>query len=206
MNRAQEILLIRHAEVSACWKGICYGAMDVSLSDAGRAASDQLAEKLFHSCKPRVVYHSGLSRTRYLANQIAVLGEGKIAVHEDARLLERNYGLWQGLTWDAIYASDPDHFHDLIQKPDSYRPPEGETTSEMQRRMIDWLNDQQSNNYPIVVISHSGPIAAIVGYLQRRHATEWDSFMTRNLEVVYLQRYGKEYEPWRVDRRISPTV
>ena len=50
MNSAQDILLIRHAEVALRWKGICYGAMDVSLSNAGKEASDQLAGKLFNKC------------------------------------------------------------------------------------------------------------------------------------------------------------
>ena len=206
MNSAQDILLIRHAEVALRWKGICYGAMDVSLSNAGKEASDQLAGKLFNKCKPRAIYHSGLSRTRYLADRIACFGNGDIDVREDTRLRERNYGLWQGLTWDAAYESDPDHFHDLVQKPDTYRPPEGETTSEMQQRMIEWLNERESDTYPIIVVSHSGPIAALIGYLQRLHATQWESCMVKNLEAIRLGRNQSEPEQWQVDRQISLTI
>lgn len=208
MKPNQEIWLIRHAEVALRWKGICYGSMDVSLSDAGKQASERLAGSLVRWLKPRVVYHSGLSRTKYLANHIGILGCGHIEVREDTRLRERNYGIWEGLHWDAAYESDPDHFHDLIHKPNSYRPQEGETTSEMQQRMIAWLNEIEVGDRPIIGISHSGPIASLAGYLQGLHATQWESCMTRNLEGICLGRSQSVQDQWFVKckRELSVSV
>lgn len=201
MNRTQEIWLVRHAEVEPIWKGICYGAMDVPLSRAGKDASDEMAEKLVQSLNPKIVYHSGLSRTRYLADRIASLGKSDIEVHEDARLQERNYGKWQGLTWDAAYNSDPDHFHDLVAKPDTYRPPSGETTTEMQLRIVQWLSEQDSTRAPMIAVSHSGPIAALAGELQELHATEWECCMTNHLEAVTLVPTANEPQRWQVKRK-----
>ena len=57
---------------------------------------------------------SGLSCTQFLAEAIAKACSASVQVREDSRLRERNYGEWQGLTWDEAYASDPKNFHGLI--------------------------------------------------------------------------------------------
>lgn len=186
MSRTKEIIVIRHAEVEAKWKGICYGSLDVKLSEAGKAACDAVVANLVRHLNPTTIFHSGLSRTRYLAIAIARLCEHDVHVLEDARIRERNYGDWQGLTWDAAYASDPEHFHGLLEQPDSYRPPAGESTSEMQQRVVEWLIEQPVHRYPIIAISHSGPIAAVAGRLLGLHPLKWSPWIVKHLEGVRL--------------------
>ncbi|MEM8736529.1 MAG: histidine phosphatase family protein [Planctomycetota bacterium] len=188
MSEGEEVLLIRHGEVEARWKKVCYGAMDVALSERGRLASNKLAEELVKQYRPATVFHSGLSRTRYLAEQLADRFGADVSIKEETLLRERDYGQWQGLSWDAAYQSDADHFHDLIDKPDTYRPPGGETTSEMQQRMVRWLNSLPSSDQPIIAVSHSGPITALVGYLLELPAAKWNSIMPAYLDVVRLSR------------------
>ena len=134
-----DVILIRHAEVELSWKSICYGAMDVPLSMDGRTASEKLAATIAATHRPAAIYHSGLVRTAYLAELIGNLCPS-IPMIKETRLRERDYGDWQGMTWDEVFQSDPDHFHDLIDDPDRYRPPGGETTTEMQVRMVEWLD------------------------------------------------------------------
>lgn len=199
MTRVKEITLIRHGEVESKWRGICYGAMDVSLSQLGKQNSDEVAIELSREASPKIVYHSGLSRTRYLADRIAAGSSGTIHVREDARLRERNYGQWQGMTWDDAYATDPENFHGLIEAPDTYRPPGGETTSEMQRRVVDWFSEQDEQAHPIIAVSHSGPIAALAGYLLGLPATEWSPWMTKNLQAIQLTRSTDDSAKWTAE-------
>lgn len=200
MTHAQEVLLIRHGAVESRWKNICYGAMDVALSKEGEAASDELAEELLQKHAPRSVFHSGLSRTRYLAERIAKRGGEDIQVHADGLLQERNYGRWQGRSWDEAYSSDPERFHDLIEKPESYRPPGGETTSEMQHRMVRWLDSLETLHHLVVAVSHSGPITALAGYLLDLPPNKWEPWMPRYLEAIRLTKHADSLN-WSVEKR-----
>lgn len=186
-----QVILIRHAEVEAQWKTVCYGALDVPLSEQGIVASRQCADRLESSDQPTVIFHSGLARTETVARMIADrLCRGLLTV--DERLRERNYGDWQGLTWDEAYASDPEHFHDLIDQPDTYRPPNGETTTEMQRRIVHWYNEVSSllSSRRIIAVSHSGPIAALAGYLLGLPANQWQPWTIKNLESIQITQHS----------------
>jgi broad specificity phosphatase PhoE len=199
---SNEIILIRHAEVDSAWKGICYGCLDVPLSQQGMTDSLTLAERISAKLQgadtanspsaPTVILHSGLSRTAFLAQAIAQkICNEKIyngEVITDQRLKERNYGLWHGQSWDSAFNSDPEHFHDLIDQPDFYRPPEGETTTEMQQRIVSWYDNlsAQFSGSRIIAVSHSGPIAALAGHLLNLPATQWSPWIIHNLESIVV--------------------
>ena len=187
------LILIRHGEVEPAWKSICYGAMDVPLSEFGIQASIRVADQACRAFQPRLVIHSGLRRTEFLASEISKRCLADCNLMEDARLRERNYGDWQGKTWDEVYASDPEHFHDLIEKPETYRPPHGETTYELQQRMAAWLvqiaaTSRDGIQAPIIAITHSGPIAAACGHLLNLHAMDWSPWTIRCLQAVFVDQ------------------
>lgn len=191
-----ELILIRHGDVEPKWKPICYGTMEVPLSDQGIATSQALAIRIAAMKCPAMIYHSGLLRTRTLAEMIQRQLPEPVAVIEDVRLREREYGDWQGLTWDEIFASDPEHFHDLVEQPDTYRPPSelrrAETTTEMQQRIVAWYASLP-NNYdskPIIAISHSGPIAALAGHILGQHSRDWGPWMLETLGALRINYKG----------------
>jgi broad specificity phosphatase PhoE len=184
-----EVILIRHAEVEAKWKTICYGALDVPLSDQGISASHVYAARLeANNAVATHVFHSGLARTETLARLIAIRHSNGL-MDADDRLRERNYGQWQGLTWNEAYESDPEHFQDLIDQPDTYRPRGGETTSEMQRRIVHWYDEitSQSTNCRVIAITHSGPIAALAGHLLGLPANQWQPWTIKPLESIQIE-------------------
>ncbi|TWU15287.1 histidine phosphatase family protein [Allorhodopirellula heiligendammensis] len=182
-----DVTLIRHGEVEPQWKSICYGAMDVPLSPAGQAAGQTLAAAIGQQSRADFVFHSGLSRTASLAKMIAVHFPSARVI-EDDRLRERDYGDWQGATWDRVYHSDPENFNGLVDDPDNYRPPGGETTTEMQSRVVQWFGDLGRIDHAtkVIAVSHSGPIAALAGYCHNLHASEWQPWMLKNLEAIQL--------------------
>ena len=187
------LILIRHGEVEPQWKSICYGALDVPLSEAGVQESLRVAEQVCREFQPKLVIHSGLQRTEFLAAEISRRCQIECSVIADIRLRERNYGDWQGQTWDEVYASDPEHFHELIEKPETYRPPNGESTYELQQRMASWLEQlaatsPDGNRAPIIAITHSGPIAAACGHLLKLHAMDWSPWTIRYLQAVFVDR------------------
>lgn len=184
-----DVVLIRHGEVEASYRKICYGQMDVPLSDRGKNDSLARAAEIASAVQPAAIYHSGLVRTQFLADAIADQLAYDVTPTRDDRLRERDYGDWQGKTWDEAYHSDPERFHHLVERPDSYRPPNGETTSQMQARIVEWFGSVlrrsvDADARPVVAISHSGPMASLLGSLQGLPATRWESVMP-----TYLQGY-----------------
>jgi broad specificity phosphatase PhoE len=190
------IILVRHGAISSQWKGICYGGQDVPLCERWMAESDSLVRQLA-SLGPTVIFHSGLSRSRWLAEKVLMNGTGynqACELLEDVRLRERNFGDWEGKSWDDVYASDPDNFHGLIEKPDTYRPPGGETTTELQRRVVQWYQQNSLHESleakTVIAITHSGPIAALAGHLLKLTPEHWAPWMLGYGEIVTISSHS----------------
>ncbi len=96
--------LVRHAKplVEA---GVCYGALDVA---ADALATQTAALALAQVLPPgaRTLY-SPLQRCTQLQRDLQAL-RPDLAFHMDARLVEMNFGNWEGQHWDAIARAELD--------------------------------------------------------------------------------------------------
>ena len=79
------------------------GRSDVSLSDEGRRQATRLAERL-RALPPDAIYTSPLRRTVETAEIIAATTGLKPIV--DARLVELDYGAWEGMTFAEVMDHD----------------------------------------------------------------------------------------------------
>ena len=182
------LLLVRHAPVAEQFHGICYGRSDVPLSVAGEQMSRELAAELALR-KPTLVVHSGLVRSRALAEQLAAR-LGLDALFEPA-LQERDFGSWELQSWDAIHAAHGDDMLRMICQPESYRPGGGETTFEMRDRVLAWF-EALNHDGPIIAITHGGPIAALRGTLRGLPVAEWLELIPRCGESVQIPILASE--------------
>jgi broad specificity phosphatase PhoE len=115
--------------------------------------------------RPDHVLHSGLLRTRAVAEPLADR-LGLFPLHAPA-WRERDFGDWEGRTWNAIYRASGDAMDGMIDAPDSFRPGgNGETTGELITRIGGAFHDMPRRGR-IVIICHGGPIA-VVSHLQER--------------------------------------
>lgn len=206
-NMKRVLIVVRHGAVDPRWKGICYGQQDVALCEQWMRQAAGIVEPLA-ALKPMTIFHSGLVRTRWLAEQVAERlsirddCERAQTMVSDSRLRERHFGQWECKSWDDAYQSDPEHFHDLIAKPDTYRPPGGETTSEMQRRVVEWYESLPKMEGVLLAVSHSGPIAALAGHLLGLHASDWTDWMLATGEAMTVES-SLDGEDVRLCRGIS---
>lgn len=162
------LLMVRHTAVCESLKGRCYGNSDVDLSADGEAALPLLAARLA-ALAPTLVFHSGLTRTRRLADSIANRLARK--ARADARLREFDFGDWELKTWDEIHASGQDIAR-LIHEPDTFAPPGGETVHAMRDRVLDWYR-ALPGGHRILVVGHGGPISVLQGSLEGLPAASW---------------------------------
>ena len=147
--------IVRHPPVTKVWQNRCYGQSDPGLSRLGQSMVAPLTGKLA-ALKPSVIIHSDMIRTRALAQPLASrLGIDCIA---EPLWRERDFGNWEGQTWNAIYRQTGNAMDGMVDDPDHFRPGGGETTRDVLDRvqMALTLYGAREN---LVIISHGGPIA-----------------------------------------------
>jgi broad specificity phosphatase PhoE len=170
-----DLILVRHARVADCYRGICYGRSDVALGPEGLAESDRLAQ-ILSGWPIRYLVTSGAARARAMAESIAARTGLQMTV--EPSLLERDFGAWEMRTWDSIHAEVGDALNGLIHEPETYRPPGGETTGELRDRVLSWYARRPRQGL-VVVVSHGGPIAAIRGTLAGKEPADWLELIPR---------------------------
>lgn len=104
----------------------------------------------------------------------------------EPRLAERDFGEWEGRTWETIYAESGSAMNGLIHDPAGFRPPAGETTAELAVRVLAWYRRLPADG-AIVAVTHGGPIAALRGSLLRLPVPDWPALTPIFGEVVELE-------------------
>ncbi|MCH9808191.1 MAG: histidine phosphatase family protein [Alphaproteobacteria bacterium] len=166
------LVMVRHTAVDENLQGVCYGASDVDLSPAGLAHNQMLSTELA-ALAPTHIIHSGLSRTRLLAEAVAEkLGTN---ARPEPRLREFNFGEWELKRWDDIHAAGHDIAR-LIHEPSTFSAPDGETLFQMRDRVLAWYGALATKNR-VLAISHGGPISALRGSLSGAPPHVWPTLV-----------------------------
>jgi alpha-ribazole phosphatase len=147
-----KLLLIRHGRTKENEEGILIGQNDGTLSDEGVRQARHLQKKLVN-VKFDKVYSSDLKRCTETTRLI--IPNTKKPINLDARLREINFGSYQGKPYSVI---KEDHVSNM-----KLAFPDGESSIELVRRVIDSINEIFSENadLTVVVITHSGPISVV---------------------------------------------
>lgn len=98
-------------------------------------------------------------------------------------LAERDFGEWEGRSWDAIHAESGSAMEGLIHDPAGFRPPAGETTAELAARVLAWYRRLSADGV-IVAVTHGGPIAALRGFLLELPARDWLALIPACGEII----------------------
>jgi broad specificity phosphatase PhoE len=179
---SRRILLIRHGAVSDETDGKCYGQSDVGLSDRGRQQSERVADGLT-GVGITHLYHSGLQRTRIMAEHIET--RCGVTPVQDPRLREMNFGEWELRPWEEIIETYPEAVTAYSTSPDTFAPPGGESPMQVRERVLAWHADLPASGV-LVACTHGGAIAALRGALEDVAPAEWFGLVPSYGEVVEL--------------------
>lgn len=161
------VILLRHTR-PAIAPGICYGRSDLEPGPDFEAASAAVVAGLPPVAR---VVTSPLRRARLLAERVAT-ARG-LALEEDARIAEIDFGRWEGVAWASIprielaaWAAD---FHGA-------RPHGGENLTMLAERVGAALGDVEPSDPPTLWVCHSGVVRAACALLDQgdRWRTELD--------------------------------
>lgn len=178
-----KVLLLRHPPVATAWRGRCYGRSDMGWSREGRAMARRIVADL-----PPVdaVVHSGAIRTARLAAMVAQ--PQQLPPIADPRWLERDFGRWEGRSWDAIWRETGAEMDRMMIDPERYRPGGGETGREVADRVQAAWN-ALPRQATVLVVAHGGPIATLRALCAGAQLTRAVDLIPACGEVVTLQRY-----------------
>lgn len=146
----KKIYLIRHGETEWTLSGQHTGLTDIALTQNGKQQAHLLAQKL-KGHKFQAIFVSPLKRA-YETCQIAGFAEQAII---DPRLMEWNYGDYEGLTSKQIQVDNP-HWNIF-----NNGAPHGESVADIAQRIRNLLHSFQELNNDIAVFSHGHFLRAL---------------------------------------------
>jgi alpha-ribazole phosphatase len=159
---ATRLVLLRHAEPDAAFRGRCHGRLDVGLSPEGKrqalAVGAALAEEPFAA-----VYTSPLTRALETAAPIAA-AHGLEPVR-DERLSELDFGELEGLSYEEIQAARPELFEAWMATPAAVRFPGGEAYADLRARVLAAVAEirERDEGEAVAVVAHGGVVRAVLG-------------------------------------------
>ena len=143
------LALIRHPKPLVA-AGVCYGRLELDLHPEAEAQI-ALAVVALAGFAPEVVWASPERRCAAMA---AALGAPRF----DDRLLELNFGAWEGLAWDDVPRAALDRW---AADPLGFAAPGGESGAALIARVSTFYADVRADGRDAVVVSHGGPLKVL---------------------------------------------
>lgn len=173
----KKIYLIRHGETEGAETKRYKGHIDVPLSANGIEQIKRVAGYLNKDNSPipllskrgqkrvNAVYCSDLSRAVKSAEIIAEPHGLKPVIMPELR--ERNFGLWEGMSFDEIREKWPDAFNAWAANPLEFSPMNGESTIAVRDRALKVFNEiiEKHKGDNIAIVSHGGINRVILCHL-----------------------------------------
>lgn len=148
----QRIYLIRHTSVDLNGSYF-YGRTDVPLAPSFPEEATRIRSLLPESLD-FPFWSSPLSRCRLLAERL------EVPFTTDERLLELDFGQWEMKAIEQIPKQERDHFLANFTR---QTPPEGEGFPEMQKRVVEFLEEVVEMKHDTVgIVAHSGVIRSML--------------------------------------------
>lgn len=145
--------LVRHAQPLIA-SGVCYGATDVAADpEATEASALVLAQQLPHGAR---LMSSPLRRCAQLAQALQRLRPDLLA-SSDARLVEMDFGCWEGWRWDDIPKPAIDAW---TARFGDWRFGGRESVQELLDRVAGLWAEACATTGPVAWITHAGVIRA----------------------------------------------
>ena len=162
--------LVRHA--STAWTGSRWlGNRDLPLTAAGRSEAAAAADRLAAVATPGTAVVSSPAR-RALETAAAIAERLRVRARVDPDLREVDVGRAEGLTWEDVRRELPG-LADALMVGRRVDWPGGETADAVRSRVGRAWARLAARSEPVVVVTHAGVIAGILGELAPGTNPEW---------------------------------
>lgn len=159
-----ELILVRHGETEGNRKGTYIGCTDISLNEEGLKQAALLRDKLKDEHIARILCSplKRASETAEIINQAHYLD-----IEYSDSLIERNFGIWESLTWEEIKNKYPDEYELWNKDWKEYCIEGGESARAAYLRAVSFVESliAQNSHEALLLVTHAGCIKAIVAHL-----------------------------------------
>ena len=185
------------------------GQVDIPLDTVGHWQARNAAFALSAECRPTRIISSDLQRARATAQYLAELVD--LPVEFDARLRERGFGQWEGLSRDEIVERWPEE-HAAWTRGEEPTRAGAETRAAVASRVVAALGEhlgQLNRGEMLVVVSHGVAITLALTHLLDLDPDTWRGLAgLDNAHWSELHASASHVRPrWRLVRHnVGPTV
>lgn len=169
------LYLVRHTKVD-CKPGICYGQSDLDVYNTFEEEKDIIISKL-QDITFNKIYSSPLKRCSILTESLT-----NMRVNYDKRLMELDFGKWEGKVWSDIEKTQEAKlwFKDYLNTP----CPNGESYNDLLKRVESFINDLKKDDKDdnLLIVCHGGTLRAFHTLINK--ANPQKAF---NLKIEYGQ-------------------
>jgi len=195
-----EILFIRHAETDSM--GTFCGSSDPDVNDSGMEQiagllSGWRGEKRFGE-PVEAVYSSDLKRASTTADALA--GAFDLTCEVRPGLREIDFGAWEGLSWDEIWASHREYAERWVAEFPKLPAPNGEPYEQFVARVLDEVKQLSAlaDGRRIAAVTHAGVLRVILTELLGvDEAAAWERTRSYCCVVTYG---GEKIQRRKVER------
>lgn len=189
--KATTLLLVRHGETAWNAEHRIQGHLDIPLSPHGIRQAAQLAERLANE-PIDAIYSSQLARAWLTAE--AVAGRTGATLTAEARLCERCFGIFEGLTLDEIATRHPERFRQWRERDPRWAIEGGESGQQLIDRVLAALHEivERHRGATVLVVSHGG-VLDVVYRLARR--LPWNAPREHQMLNASINRLRAEAPP-----------
>ncbi len=160
----KQIYVIRHGQTEWNLARRMQGRLDSPLTQEGMEQAHDHGALLKTMDAVETMYVSPSGRTRETAYIINSYVRARVE-YVDA-LLERDVGLWSGLTVDELEEAFPQAWRDRLEDPYNHRPPEGENLADMEARVADFVDDVlKGPEQNVALVTHQVMSRVVLGRL-----------------------------------------
>ncbi len=186
----KELWLVRHAQPMVA-PGVCYGVLDVAADEtATREAAHRLADAAPNGA---IVITSPLQRCEQLRQVLRGL-RPDLMYKADARLMEMDFGHWEGQRWDAIARDELDGWTAAFA---TWRCGGAECVGDFMARVGAAWDEALALNQTVVWITHAGVTRAAMllaqGLSQIDDAGQWPVLAPPFGMWTVLPGHGDDY-------------
>lgn len=172
------IVFARHGQTAPNRDGLVLGRADPELTEEGHRQAELLAGAL-RGEPVAAILSSPLLRARQTAEPI---GEAcGVPVEVDDRLIEIDWGAWEGRATGSLAKSDVDRWkaEDSPERRNAEPvAPEGESLDSLSRRVESFCREQLDHDGLVVAVSHVSPIKAAAAWAMGVDGTvAWRMFL-----------------------------
>ncbi len=179
--------LVRHGRSVWNAAGRIQGQIDIELDEIGLQQAQRIADRLERE-PIAAIYSSPLRRAQRTAEAIAA--RFNLPVTPDARLMEYNFGVISGMTWEEVTENHPELANRWLEDPWAVPVAESEGRVNFAARVMSAMQDIYGQHPAghVAVVAHGGTfgiyLTAMLGLdLNRRHPFHFGNTSLSQVEL-----------------------